>query len=111
MGLRRLALGIALLLILLGETGLTAGHPAADPASLGHDLYQRLSCHGCHALQGRGGEVGPTLDRVGSRLAREELETQLLTPRRRQANSRMPSFAFVRPLELQALLDFLHSLN
>jgi mono/diheme cytochrome c family protein len=113
MGLRRLALGIALLLILLGGTGLTAGHPAADPAtpSLGQELYQRLSCRGCHALEGRGGEVGPVLNGVGNRLSRNELEAQLLTPRRRQADSRMPSFAFVRPKELQALVDFLESLK
>jgi ubiquinol-cytochrome c reductase cytochrome b subunit len=113
MKLRRLAWGTAVLVILLGGTGLTAGHPVADPATptLGQDLYQRLSCRGCHAWQGRGGEVGPVLNGVGSRLSRTELETQILTPRRRQADSRMPSFAFVRPKELQALLDFLESLK
>jgi cbb3-type cytochrome oxidase cytochrome c subunit len=48
---------------------------------------------------------------VGSRLSRNKMETQLLTPRRRQAESHMPSFAFIRPKELQALLDFLESLK
>ena len=113
MELGHLAWGTALLVILLGGTGLTASHPVADPAtpSLGQDLYPRLSCRGCHALQGRGGDVGPVLDGVGSRLSRHELETQLVTPRRRQADSRMPSFAFVRSSELRALLDFLESLK
>jgi hypothetical protein len=113
MKLRRLAVGSVMLAMLLGGTGLTAGHPVADPAtpSLGQELYQRLSCRGCHAWQGHGGEVGPVLNGVGSRLSRTELETQLLTPRRRQPDSRMPSFAFVRPTELQALLDFLESLK
>ncbi len=113
MKLGNLAWGTAVLVILLGGTGLTASHPAADPAtpSLGQELYHRLSCHGCHALQGRGGDVGPVLDRVGSHLSRPELETQIVTPRCRQADSRMPSFAFVRPFELQALLDFLESLK
>jgi hypothetical protein len=102
---------LAMLLVGMGST--IGGHPLADPAppSLGQELYQRLSCHGCHALQGRGGEVGPILEGVGSCLSRNELETQILTPRRREADSRMPSFAFVRPTELQALLDFLESLR
>lgn len=77
----------------------------------GSDLYQRLSCHGCHAWHNRGGEVGPVLDGVGGRSTREALETQILTPRQRQADSRMPSFAFVKPAEIQALLDFLQSLH
>ncbi len=53
--------------------------------------------------------MGPALDRLGSRLHPEELKTQLLTPRLRQADSRMPSFAFIRPFELRALLDYLQS--
>jgi cbb3-type cytochrome oxidase cytochrome c subunit len=113
MGLRSLALGSTLLMILLGGTALTAGIPASEPATLspGWDLYQRLSCRGCHSLQGRGSDLGPVLDRVGGRLSREELETQLLTPRRRQADSLMPSFAYVRPCELQALVDFLQKVE
>lgn len=87
--------------------------PATPEAAVkfGRDLYQRLACAGCHALQGRGGEVGPPLDRAGTQLSPEELKTQIVTPRQRQANSRMPSFAFVRPVELQALLDYLKTLN
>ena len=46
MGLRSLALGITLLVILLGETGLTAGHPAADPAS----RWVRTFTKGCPAM-------------------------------------------------------------
>lgn len=76
----------------------------------GRDLYQRLSCHGCHALHGKDGEMGPALNGVGSRLARGDLETQILTPRRRRTDSRMPSFAFIKPDELRQLLDFLQSL-
>jgi cbb3-type cytochrome oxidase cytochrome c subunit len=70
-----------------------------------------LACHGCHALQGQSGNVGPSLEGIGNCLDRQELELQLLTPRRRQHDSRMPSFAFVRPLELQGLLDFLQTLQ
>jgi cytochrome c2 len=86
---------------------------AADLASpaLGQELFSRLACNGCHTLQGRGGHIGPALDRVGSRLSGEELATQLSTPRRRRPDSRMPSFAFVRPWELQELLDFLQTLQ
>ncbi len=86
---------------------------AAEPAppASGQGLYDRLACHGCHARQGQGGTVGPALDGVGSRLSRDDLELQLSTPRQRQADSRMPSFAFVRPFELRELVDFLQTLK
>jgi mono/diheme cytochrome c family protein len=86
---------------------------AADqvPPVLGQELYPRLACHGCHTLQGQGGKVGPRLDGVGSRLSDEELAMQLSTPHCRGNDSRMPSFAFVRPFELQKLLDFLQTLK
>jgi nitric oxide reductase subunit C len=109
-----------LLLIATASLGLQLGvcqtafpSPAALKTTIesGRNLHQRLSCHGCHALHGGGGEVGPALDGVGSRLTRGDLETQILTPRRRQADSRMPSFAFVKPSEIRELLDFLQSLK
>lgn len=112
--MRRFGMILTLMMLLLGPAGLawSAGQANAAPAArpeMGADLYQRLSCRGCHVLAGQGGEAGPVLDGVGGRLSREELEIQLLTPRRRRADSRMPSFAFVRPVELQALLDFLQA--
>jgi Cytochrome c len=79
--------------------------------SSGQNLYYSLSCHGCHLLKEQGFKQGPDLDGISSVLSRGELEIQLTTPRHRQKDSRMPSFAFVQPMELQILLDFLETLK
>lgn len=72
----------------------------------GEELAQRLGCRACHTWQGAGGRRGPALDGVGQRLSRPELERRLTsTPSRR-----MPSFAFLRPQDWQALLTFLEGL-
>jgi mono/diheme cytochrome c family protein len=73
----------------------------------GAELYHRLACHGCHSRHGSGGMLGPPLDHLERHLSRAEVAKQLLTPRQRHAESRMPSFAFVRPQEFQNLLNFL----
>jgi mono/diheme cytochrome c family protein len=97
---------------LAGGAAIGAGQaaPQAPPAS-GQELYSRLACYGCHALQGKGGKLGPALDQTGSRLSGEELATQLSTPHCRRIDSCMPSFAFVRPLELQGLVEYLQTLK
>jgi len=87
-----------------------AGVDQSTPSS-GQNLYYSLSCHGCHILKEEGFKQGPDLDGISSVLSREELKIHLTRPRLRQKNSRMPSFAFVQPMELQSLLDFLEELK
>ncbi|MGQ9920544.1 MAG: c-type cytochrome [Desulfobacca sp.] len=112
-GLLQITLCLSLVLTLwLGLTACqqTSGAAAEPPGSqmAGAQLYQRLACHGCHRRQGNGGTVGPALDRLQERLSTGEVETQLLTPRHRRPDSRMPSFAFLRTEELQDLMAFLY---
>lgn len=72
----------------------------------GEELAHRLGCRACHTWQGAGGTQAPALDGVGQRLSPPELERRLTsTPSRR-----MPSFAFLRPRDWQALLTFLEGL-
>jgi len=104
-----LFLAVAICCLVVAACQEATSPPSLSEAAVasGGDLYQRLACRGCHTLQGRGGHRGPALDGIGQRLTREELERQLLTPRRGQAGPGMPSFAFVRPEERKDLLDFL----
>lgn len=111
LGLGRIILACGLALGLAGGLPELCRAEERVRSAPGPELYARLACHGCHALEGRGGTLGPALDRVGSRRSREELAVQLMTPRRRHLDSRMPSFAFVRPEELQTLLDYLQTLQ
>lgn len=47
-------------------------------------------CVACHAIDGRGGTVGPALDGVGDRFNREYLETWLRDPNSVRPGTRMP---------------------
>ena len=98
-------------IILLGNAAFNSFALSGNGATTasGTHLFQSLACHGCHSVQGQGSTEGPDLDGVGNRLSRQELEVQLKTPRLRRSDSRMPSFAFVRPQELDKLLDFLQA--
>lgn len=95
----RLAGIVAGLLLLLAAPGW--------PGDLtGEELARRLGCRACHRWQGAGGTQGPALDGVGQRLSRPELERRLTS----SPSRRMPSFAFLRPQDRQALLTFLEGL-
>lgn len=80
--------------------------PAWPRDFTGEELSHRLGCRACHGWHGAGGTKAPALDGVGRRLSLPDLERQLTsTPSRR-----MPSFAFLRPQDWQALLTFLQGL-
>ena len=95
-------LGLSLFLFL-------AAAPA--PKVSAPDLAQRLGCWACHSLQGRGGKEGASLDQIGNRLSPEDLQASLIRPRSRQPRAKMPSYAHLRPWEMQALVDYLASLK
>lgn len=99
-----------LILALLGGTFLlgtllAGAGKAASPLS-GPDLVDRLGCLGCHSLKGKGGRRGPAWDGVGARLSPDALRKQIISPRRR-----MPSFAHIKPEELEALVEYLSGLK
>ena len=73
----------------------------------GVDLVKRLSCQGCHALAGQGGNRGPGWDGVGQRLAPEAMKKQIISPK----GGRMPNFAHLRPEELNAVVEYLKGLK
>jgi cbb3-type cytochrome oxidase cytochrome c subunit len=75
----------------------------------GEELAGRLGCFACH---GQGpGHLAPSLDGVGSRLTREQLQVVLVQPRRLYPGAQMPSYAYLPEGERQALLDFLERLK
>ena len=81
-------------------------------------------CLGCHKLDGRGGDEGPPLDRVGLKPVGDldfrnvpgpqtltnHLRTHLLDPARVVAGSQMPALGYV-PEEIDLLTTFLVSLR
>jgi cbb3-type cytochrome oxidase cytochrome c subunit len=95
----------------LGLTLLVTLAAAPAPQVSAPELAQRLGCWACHSLQGRGGQIGSPLDQIGARLTPEDLHAVLTHPRSRHPQAKMPSYAHLRPREMQALVDYLTSLK
>lgn len=59
-------------------------------ATVGRPQVFNQMCVACHSLRGQGGQVGPALDGVGSRLERQFLEKWLRDPMSVKPDSKMP---------------------
>jgi ubiquinol-cytochrome c reductase cytochrome b subunit len=76
----------------------------------GAALFQSKSCRNCHALEGVGGQRGPDLTAVGTRLTRGQLIDQVSngTP----GGGNMPAYGKqISPAEMTALIEFLENLR
>jgi ubiquinol-cytochrome c reductase cytochrome b subunit len=70
-------------------------------------VFQEKQCRNCHALGGGGGERGPALDAVATRLTEDQLIRQVL-----QGRGNMPAYGKnLSPAEVTALVAFLDTLH
>src|SRR5262245_18748872 len=70
-------------------------------------VFQAKQCRNCHALDDRGGERGPGLDRVAVRLTHDQLIRQVI-----QGGGNMPAYGKnLSPAETTALVAFLETLH
>jgi mono/diheme cytochrome c family protein len=81
-----------------GDTLKLSAKTAADPAS-GASLYGESFCSSCHAVQNAagnlvGGNVGPELTRVGSKVKPEWLQAWLRNPRNYDTETAMSHYRF-----------------
>ena len=84
---------------------LLAGRSALERQ--GAVVFQAKQCRNCHALGGEGGQRGPALDNVATRLTGEELVRQVL-----QGRGNMPAYGKnLSPAETTALVAYLKSLH
>jgi ubiquinol-cytochrome c reductase cytochrome b subunit len=84
--------------ILLGRTALERR---------GAVVFQAKQCRNCHALESGGGQRGPALDTVASRLTKDQLIRQVL-----QGRGNMPAYGnSLNPAETTALVAFLETLH
>jgi ubiquinol-cytochrome c reductase cytochrome b subunit len=73
---------------------------------MGEVVFQNKNCRNCHALEGSGGQRGPDLTFVGTRLTRDQLIDQISngTP----GGGNMPAYAQqMKPAEMSVVVDFL----
>jgi ubiquinol-cytochrome c reductase cytochrome b subunit len=70
-------------------------------------LIQGKQCRNCHSLNGEGGQRGPALDTVATRLTRDELVRQVI-----QGSGNMPAYGKnLSPAEVSALVAFMETLR
>jgi ubiquinol-cytochrome c reductase cytochrome b subunit len=70
-------------------------------------VFQDKQCRNCHMLGGVGGERGPALDGVATRLTYDQLVRQVL-----QGGGNMPAYGKnLSPPEVTALVSFLETLH
>jgi cbb3-type cytochrome oxidase cytochrome c subunit len=55
--------------------------------------------------------MGSPLDFIGARLSPEDLQIVLTHPRRRHPQAKMPSYAHLRPWEMEAMVEYLTGLK
>jgi ubiquinol-cytochrome c reductase cytochrome b subunit len=84
---------------------LLAGRSALERQ--GAQVFQAKQCRNCHALGGQGGQRGPALDAVATRLTGDQLIRQVL-----QGRGNMPAYGKnLSPAETTAIVAFLKSLH
>jgi ubiquinol-cytochrome c reductase cytochrome b subunit len=70
-------------------------------------VFQNKQCRNCHMLGGEGGERGPALDAVATRLTKDEMVRQVI-----QGGGNMPAYGKkLSPWETEALVEFLVTLR
>jgi len=97
------------------EMGAWSGQPVPQKFLQGRTALQRQGalvfqgkqCRNCHALDGKGGQRGPALDAVATRLTQDQLIRQVL-----QGRGNMPAYGNnLSPAETTALVAFLETLH
>ena len=70
-------------------------------------VFQNKQCRNCHSLAGEGGERGPALDAVATRLTKPEMIRQVI-----QGGGNMPAYGKkLSPAEVEALVSFMQTLT
>ncbi|HEX4650560.1 MAG TPA: cytochrome b N-terminal domain-containing protein [Granulicella sp.] len=70
-------------------------------------VFQNKQCRNCHSVGGEGGQRGPELDAVASRMTEDQMVRQVL-----QGGGNMPAYGnALNPDETTALVDFLKTLR
>ena len=82
-------------------------HGASPLVRQGAVVFQAKQCRNCHSIAGYGGQRGPALDSVATRLTEDQLIRQVL-----QGGGNMPAYGKnLSPPEVTALVSFLETLH
>ena len=101
----RLTILPLLLALLLGLV--PAAFAQSDTEALARRLLNSQGCKACHRIEEAGATSGPELEKVGSRLTREQLRARLINPQKLHATGRIADFSHLQESEIDALTTFL----
>lgn len=98
--------------VLAAATACSGKQPVAggDPVAVGREVFRTQGCLKCHAVGGQGGQIGPDLSQVGSRLSPDLLRRYVTDPRSVRPDSKMPKHTLAAE-ELDRLVAYLASLK
>ncbi|MBV8842276.1 MAG: cytochrome b N-terminal domain-containing protein [Bryobacterales bacterium] len=88
------------------EESLDAWRKAPDAAAQGAMIYQSNGCADCHALNGEGGKVGPSLNGLRLRHEAQWVKDHFADPDKFSPGSEMPAFNF-KPADLDKITNYL----
>jgi mono/diheme cytochrome c family protein len=90
----------------------TASSPASESGSPGRQFYAAQSCDTCHSVAGKGGDVGPSLTDVGTRLSKDQLLKVIHGMKAGDPKSAMPPLpSDTTDQQINDLVDFLLTLK
>jgi ubiquinol-cytochrome c reductase cytochrome b subunit len=100
---------LAAFLLKLTPKNAEALQSAPDSVVQGAVLYQLHQCGNCHTANGTGMKVGPPLNGLAKRRARDWIEVQIRHPERHVAETMMPAYD-LSPQDMDRLIAYLLSL-
>ncbi|HLH41144.1 MAG TPA: cytochrome b N-terminal domain-containing protein [Bryobacteraceae bacterium] len=89
-----------------GDNDIEAWKNAPQPAVDGAMVYDANHCAMCHVLNGSGNNVGPALNGLADRRARDWVKDHFADPAKYSPGSTMPPFKF-NPRDLDAITGYL----
>ena len=82
-------------------------HEATPLVREGAVVFQAKQCRNCHSIGGSGGERGPALDTVATRLTMDQMRFKVET-----GGGNMPAYGKnLSPAEIEALVNFLETMH
>lgn len=109
-------LGLAVLLAVAGLTVEAYRSPLINPivesdplVVSGRRIYRDMNCVYCHKIDGKGGVMGPELDRIADAKTAEWLQLHFRDPKAAKPGSRMPQLNLLDD-EIKALTAYMQSL-
>lgn len=69
------------------------------------------NCLMCHKVNGKGGNLGPDLSKIYSRMKEVELKLKIENPKANKPTSSMPAFKDMSKADMDALIAYLKTLK